>query len=213
MKQLLLLLFGVSLLITSCGEKMDELKQVAEVVKNLPEASEKMEETANKTEERLKQRRAKGDTLAMHFSELLKYLPQTIDGFKAEEPEGSTTNSMGFSFTQVSNHFTKATSEGEQSIKVELIDYNAGYSYLSGLAYWANLNISTENTDGFERTVKTDIPDVYAYEKYSKSAKNASITYVIGYRFLLSINGDGVSGIEPLKDVANKMDLKKLAAF
>jgi len=213
----ILRLFALSIFLTfilsSFGEKVDELKNTMEVMKNLPEAAQNLEEATNLADKKLQERKAKGDTLAMNFKDLMLYLPASLDGFKADEPEGSTTNSMGFSFSQVSRNFTKMVGDQEQSIRIELIDYNAGYSYLSGLAYWTNLNISTETTNGFERTVKTNIENVYAYEKFQKDSKNASIMYVLGYRFILNIEGNNVENFDLVKNVANKIDLKKLAAF
>jgi len=199
--------------LSSCGGKIDELQNTMEVLKELPEVSQKMEETVNLAEQRINERKAKGDTLAMNFKDLMVYLPESLDGYVSEEPEGSTTNSMGFSFSRVSRTFTKTVGEQQQSIRMELIDYNASYAYLSGLAYWTNLNISTENTKGFERTVKTDIENVFAYEKFQTDTKNGSITYVVGYRFILNVEGNNVDNFDIIKNAANKIDLKKLASF
>lgn len=204
----------VSLVIlSSCGEKVEEIQNTMEVMKNLPEAAQKMEETTNLAEQKIQERKVKGDTLAMNFKDLIAYLPANIDGFTADEPDGSTTNSMGFSFSQASRTYTKTVGDKIQTIKLELIDYNASYAYLSGLAYWTNLNISTENTKGFERTAKTNIENVFAYEKFQTDTKNGSITYVLGYRFILNVEGDNVDNFDVIKNAANKIDLKKLAAF
>lgn len=211
--RILVLTFVSIALLSSCGEKVEELQNTMEVMKNLPDAAEKMEETTNLAEKKIQERKAKGDTLAMNFKDLMLYLPASIDGFTAEEPEGSSTNSMGFSFSQVSRRYTKTAGDQQQSIRLELIDYNASYAMLSGLAYWTNLNISTENTKGFERTAKTGIENVFAYEKFQTDSKRGSITYVLGYRFILNVEGDNVDNFDVIKNAANKIDLKKLAAF
>lgn len=210
----ILLISLVSIIVLSaCGEKIDELQNTMEVMKNLPEAAEKLEETTNLAEQKIQERKAKGDTLAMNFKELINYLPASIDGFTAEEPDGSTTNSMGFSFSQASRTFNKTVGDNQQSIRIELIDYNASYAYLSGLAYWTNLNISTENTKGFERTSKTNIENAFAYEKFQTDTKSGGITYVLGYRFILNVEGNNVDNFDVIKNAANKIDLKKLASF
>ncbi|HRP01196.1 MAG TPA: hypothetical protein PLE30_00965 [Candidatus Kapabacteria bacterium] len=209
----LLFVLTIAICLVSCGEKVDEIKNTAEVIQNMSEAGEKVQEANDLVEKKIQERKSKGDTLAMNFNDLMKYLPSTIDGYTASEPEGSSTNAMGFSFSQVSRSFSKTSGDNTQDIRIELIDYNASYAYLSGLAYWTNMNISTESTNGFERTVKTDIDNVFAYEKYQKDSKTASIMYVVAYRFILNIEGNGIDNIEVLKSVVNKIDLKKLASL
>lgn len=211
--RILVLTFVSIVLLSSCGEKVEELQNTMEVMKNLPDAAEKMEETTNLAEKKIQERKAKGDTLAMNFKDLMLYLPASIDGFTAEEPDGSTTNAMGFSFSQASKTYKKTVGGNQQTIRIELIDYNASYAMLSGVAYWTNLEISTENANGYERTVKTNIENAFAYEKYSKEGKNGTMMYVLGYRFILNIEGNFIDNTDILKSVAGKIDLKKLASF
>jgi len=193
----------------SCGEKLDEIKQTAENIQNLSQNADKINESINRSEERLKQRIAKGDTLPLHFNELAKFLPETIDEYKGSEIDGNTTNAIGFSISQVSR--TYSNSNTNTYFKISLIDYNASYQYLSGLAYWTNLNLSSENNDGYEKTIKTNIEDVFAYEKFSKSGKYANIFYVIGYRFYLTIEANYIDNPDILKTISSKIDLQKLA--
>lgn len=206
-------LLFLAIFINSCGQKVQELENVAKVVKNLPEASEKANATSEIANKKIEERKAKGDTLAMNFKELINYLPKSIDGYKSADPEGSSTNAMGFSFSQASNTYSKMIGDKEESIRIELVDYNASYEYLTGIAYWTTLNISTESSKGFERTTKADIDNAYAYEKYDNESKSGSITYILGYRFILTINGENINSFDELKSIANKIDLKKLASF
>lgn len=193
----------------SCGEKLDEIKQTAENIQNLTQNADKINESINRSEERLKQRIAKGDTLPLHFNDLAKFLPEAIDEYKGSEIDGNTTNAIGFSISQVSR--TYSNSNTNTYFKISLIDYNASYQYLSGLAYWTNLNLSSENSDGYEKTIKTKIEDVFAYEKFSKSGKYANIFYVIGYRFYLTIEANYIDNPDILKTISSKIDLQKLA--
>jgi hypothetical protein len=211
MKYFVLAILTFGLLFTSCGEKAKEIKDVAEIMNKAPEAAKKMEQANNEGTKRFEQRRAKGDTLAMHFNELMKYLPQNVDGYKAEEPSGSTTNSMGFSLSQVERRFNK---EGNDSyIHITIMDYNAGYAFYAGLTYWAAMDIQQETTEGFQKTFKPGIDYSVGFEEYTKSSKTAKVTYSLGYRFLLTMEANNQSNTDMLKSIAQKMDLKKLASL
>ena len=95
----------------SCtGGSADEKKnQAAEKPKNVFEAFGKiagaMAGGATGVDEAVKVRRAKGDTLAMHYTELQKFLPTVLDGYTAKEPDGSTVNMMGASYSNAEIRF------------------------------------------------------------------------------------------------------------
>ncbi len=193
----------------SCGEKYEELKNVAEVIKNAPEAVDDMTKSIDNADKKREERRKKGDTLALHFSELQKFLPESLSGFKSEEPSGQTTNITGFSMSQVER--TYVDEANDRHIHITLMDYNEAYALFAGVAYWGALGLSQETSDGFQKSFKSDIVDVTGLEEYSKSGKSAKINYAIGYRFILTIEDNNATGTEFIKDIANKMDLKKLA--
>ncbi|MBX3042648.1 MAG: hypothetical protein KIT33_00990 [Candidatus Kapabacteria bacterium] len=210
MKSLLVLLLTASIIILmSCGEKFDELKNVAEVIKNAPEAAEEMSKSIDMSEKRREERVRKGDTLALHFSELQKYLPESLDGFTSDEPNGQSTNITGFSMSTVER--TYRNDETGRTIRINLMDYNESYAMFAGVAYWASLGLSTETSDGFQKTVKTDIDHVSGFEEFSKSRKNAKLSYAIGYRFMLTIEDNQADNIDYIKKIADKIDIKKLA--
>lgn len=212
MKRFYSILILLAVFTISCGEKFEEIKNVAQAVKNAPEAAENISKSMEKAEKRVAERRAKGDTLAMHFTELQKFLPNSISGFKAEEPEGQTTNVTGFSMTTAERNFTAEDGSG-RNIKVALIDYNEAYAMFAGVAYWASLGLSTENSDGYQRTIKQDNEFVAGFEEYSKSGKNAKLSYAIGERFILTIEESNASSGDFVKQVAKLIDIKKLSAL
>ncbi len=211
MKNLIATLLVASfVLFISCGEKFDELKNAAEVIKNAPEAIEKMSESVDLGQKKLDERRAKGDTLALHFNVLTEYIPKSIPGFKAGEPNGQTTNAAGFSMSSVECDYTAEDGSGRK-VKITLMDYNESYAMFSGVAYWMNLGLSTETSDGFQRSFKSDNKDIAGFEEYSKKSKNAKLTYAIGYRFLLNIEENEATSIDYIKSVAQKIDMNKLS--
>lgn len=214
MKNLVVLILITGLFTVSCGEKFNELKQAAEVLQKAPEIADNMQKDAARAEQRLAERRAKGDTLAMHFSELMKYLPTSIEGYTAEEPNGSTTNMGEYSVTNVYAGFYKENADGGYSyIRIQLYDYNQGYAGFAFVTMWTSMGMSIESTDGWQKTFDTGIEDVFAYEDYRKDGKRTELFYAIGYRFYLTISVENVEGTEFARSIAKKIDMKKLASF
>ncbi len=198
----------------SCGEKADEMKEAMKVLQNAPEIAKKAEEaqkSMTKADEKLKERRAKGDTLAMHYSKLQEYLPKSISGYEAEDPTGETANYGMYSFSTAGIKFKK--SGGSDNIKIQLVDYNAAYGMYSGLTVWAAMGISIDNDQKYEKTFDPGIHDAVAYEEFNKKNKDAKVTYALGYRFLLTIEASNQNGTDYIKGVANSMNLKNLASM
>ncbi len=214
MKKYIVLIVTIGLFVASCGEKFDELKQAAEVIQKAPEIADNIQQDAARAEKRLEERRAKGDTLALHFSELMKYLPTSIEGYTAEEPTGSTTNTGEYSVTNVYAGFYKENAVGERSsIRVQIYDYNQGYAGFAFVTMWASMGMSVESTDGWQKTFDTGIEDVFAYEDYRHDGQRTELFYAIGYRFYMTIAVDNVEGTDFARSIAKKVDIKKLASL
>lgn len=216
MKLFTVLLTITVILLASCGGKeAQELKDTMDAfdaVSKLADAGEKMEEHTAIAEKRMAERKAKGDTIALHFEKLQEYLPASVSGYTAEEPYGQSFNAMGMSYSEASRKFVKTNSDGSQNfIEVKIIDYNESYHIYSGLTAWVSAGISVENSDGFERGYKTDIDYAYGWEKYSKQTKDASVLIAVGFRFLVTIEANNQNGTDDLKKIANSINLKKLA--
>lgn len=156
---------------------------------------------------KIKARRAKGDTLAMAYAELMKYLPASIIGYKAGEPDGSTINMPGASYSTADVNFKNDKGD---NIKVTLVDYNAIYGMYSSLtAMWA-MGMSVDSPEEKANGVKFD-GDIGGWEDYHKKSKGASLTLGIGYRFWLQIDASNQESNDFIKSVAKTMDLSKLS--
>ncbi len=209
LKKVLIFGFGLAFVIAGCG-KVEEAKQAMQTIENvnnLAKAGDKAEQMQKIAQERKQARRAKGDTLAMHFTKLKEYLPASVSGYTMEEPNGQTTNMMGFSLSEVNAKFKK----DPDHVDIKIIDYNEGYDFLNAAAYWMLADLSVENSDGFEKTWNTGIEYVWGFEKYSKNSKQASLTMVIGWRFMIEITANNQSGTDLVKSIANSMKLKELS--
>lgn len=198
------------LLLASCGEKADELRNAAEVIRNAPEAMEEMGKSIDESEKRLKERKAKGDTTALHFNELAKFLPESIPGYSGGEPKGQSTNLTGFSMSTVEQEFVSESNQNKL-IKIVLMDYNEAYAMYAGVAYWATLGLSSETSDGFQKSFKYKYDNVAAMEEYSKSSKSAKVYFAIGYRFILSLEENDADGTDNLKNIAEKIAIEELS--
>ncbi|MBI3509360.1 MAG: hypothetical protein HY064_01760 [Bacteroidetes bacterium] len=212
MKKSIITIAALAFLFASCGGKKDADKtnnpfeKLANDVKNL---DNNIKTSTNAADQKLKDRRAKGDTLAMPYADLIKYLPTAIDGYKSEEPTGKTMNMTGMS---TSNAEVTFTNDNGNRIHISIVDYNAAYSYYTGLtAMWA-MGMSIDSPDEIAKGVKMD-NDIAGWEEYRKKTKDATVTLGIGYRFYLQIEASNQDGTDNIKNIAKSMDLAKLASM
>ncbi|MGA2296164.1 MAG: hypothetical protein ABSG15_01270 [FCB group bacterium] len=213
MKYLITTLILVGFIVLSgCGEKMKEMQQTMDVLKKAPEAVQNMANDTKAAEQKRKDRVKSGDTLAMPYQELQKYLPESIGGYTAQEPKGSTTNMTGFSVTEVSRRFVKPGANGSENfVDVEMTDYNQAEQMYAGLtAIWA-LGISVESNEKSEKSYKPDYPNSLGFESYDKIHKNATLNIGLGWRFFVKIEANNQSSCDFIKGIANSMKLKDLS--
>jgi hypothetical protein len=92
----------------SCGEEMDQIKQTVDVVKKSKEVAENYEKNVNVAQERIEARKAKGDTLAMNYKDLQKYLPRINQWFILPKSQLGESMQMGmFLFSTASRRYIK----------------------------------------------------------------------------------------------------------
>lgn len=201
----------LAFVIGGCGasEELEEMKKAVDMVKDMPEKAEKISNRMEIAKKRYEERKAKGDTIAMNYKELQEYLPKSISGYGEPKLSGQTTNTMGISISNAEALFQK---EGDNKgrIKIELVDHTAGYGAFMAAATWLT-GYSFENDNRVDKTFETGMDDVFGFESYGKKNKRAELTYALGYRFIINITGYDQEGTDFLKDVAKKIDLKKLA--
>ncbi|MBC7862834.1 MAG: hypothetical protein IAF38_07655 [Bacteroidia bacterium] len=199
------------LLITSCGggKKEEETPEVN--IKTNPFAAlEKMgndmQASQNKGEEAMKKRRERGDTLAMPYAELQKFLPAAPAGYTAEEPGGNTINMPGASYSNAEVKFKK----GDDYVKVVIMDYNQAYGmYTAATAMWA-MGLSVDSPEEKAGGVKLD-GNIGGWEVYRKKAKSAAVTLGVGSRFWVSVEASNQESSENVKNIVKTIDLKKLS--
>jgi hypothetical protein len=215
MKNLASLFLIVSVIIfTSCAGN-DEPKEIKEdnidVKKNplgaMIKMSKNMQESAEKMQKNMENKK---DAKAIHYEELLKYLPETIDGYHINgEPKGSSMDMQGASYSSAEIEFKN---ENGNRIDIVLIDYNAAYSmYSMATAMWSS-GFKIDTSEEIAQSLNFE-DNINGWESFKKKSKHASIILGLGDRFLLTIEGDNQKDTEALKNIAKSMKIKELASL
>ncbi|MCH8318582.1 MAG: hypothetical protein IIA88_08810 [Bacteroidetes bacterium] len=205
------LLLAFPFLLFSCGEKVKEAKQAYNILSNLQETAQNMEKTVEEAEKKRQERIAKGDTLAMHYKDLQKYLPENVSGYSAEgDPAGTSMNMSGMSYSMCEQTFVNDA--GDQ-VKIALMDYNGAYQLYQGVLAVYSMSISIETDEEKMQSIQLSNEDIKGWEVLKKKDKKASVFFGISGRFYLSIEADNQEDTELIKSIAEDMDLKELSKF
>ena len=198
-------LLGIATLV-ACGGNDKKEEDNIDVEKNPMGALIKMGENMQKQAEKMeKQTAERKDAKAMHYEELMKFLPQSVKGYKKEEPKGESVEMSGMSFSSANVRFTK----GNDDINVTLLDYNAAMSmYSMATVMWAS-GFKIDNSEETAQSVSF-ADNINGWETLQKKSKDASLIVGVNDRFLLTIEGNNQKNLDFFKEIAKAMDLKKL---
>lgn len=188
MRRILTIVTGIALV--GCGEKAQEAKNAANALQAVATAATTMQDNQQEAEKFQAERRSKGDTLAMGYADLQKYLPSAPDGYKAdEEPGGSSQSMAGFSMSQAEQTFSRpADAEGNApSIHVTIVDFGGTQAAYGMMALPMMMNLSQEDAHRRMRTLKMDAPHTWGSEEYDKDSKDAKVTAVTRYRYAITV--------------------------
>jgi hypothetical protein len=140
------------------------------------------------------------------FRELIDFLPDQIAGMKREEPKGETTTAGSWQYSQAEVDFQ--TDDGQRSADVGIFDYaHIPFLYVP-FNMILNMNVSSESTEGYEKSVKID--GYPAFEKWNKSG-DSEIVVLVGERFIVKADTRGM-GEGSARRIVEDLDLKGLAA-
>jgi hypothetical protein len=203
----------VTILASSCGlgkNKTTIKTQDGEVsVSDLKNAGEQIADAMDEAKKKREERKAKGDTLAINYKELQKYLPAPSGYEKDGDPSGESVSMPGLgSWSKAEQRFKS----GDKELNIELMDYNQselGYTAAAGLF---GMNIQVENDNEKSGTFETGIKGVKGYEQMYKKDNRADVTYAIANRFILTLHLNGSNDVEALKNIAKSMNLAELAS-
>lgn len=190
----------------ACGGDDHEEENI-DIEKNplgaLMKMGENMEKQAEKMEKQMEERK---DAKAMHYEELIKYLPKSIDGYEKEEPKGESVDMNGMSYSSANVEFKKGVNE----IEVTILDYNAALSmYSMATAMWAS-GFKIDTSEEMAQSITID-DNIHGWESIKKKSKDASLLLGVNDRFLITIEADNQEDLSFLKEIAKSMNLKDLA--
>lgn len=193
------------LAIAACGSKKESSavvegenpsKNPFGVARQLAKAGEDLEKI-QKDLENLK------PTDPVHFNELLKFLPEPPSGWESQAPKGST-NSMGdWKFTEVERDYT----QGEKRFQVKILDW--AFQKELYASFFIAAAFSQETTEGYNKGLK--IGEDPGREEYKTAGRNGTLSILVGKRFLVTIEGNGIDSAE-LRQWWEKMDAAGLRA-
>ncbi len=194
-----ILAVAAAVAIIGCGEKAREVKDATTAMGAVAAAASTMEAKQKEAEQFQEERRSKGDTIAMGYADLQKFLPAAPDGYAAEaEPEGSSQSITGFSMSTAEQTFTRpAGAEGSApSIKVTIVDFGGTQAAYGLMALPMMMNISQEDAHQRMGTLKMDTPYTWASEEYNKDTRDAKVTVVTRYRYSIAVEARNQSSDE-----------------
>lgn len=208
MKKLFVAVMAISLLATACKGKAKKESSI-ESPADLKEATEKVKDAVDESNSKMEARRAKGDTLALPYKDLEAYLPEISGYTKDGEPKGSQMNMPGMgSWSQAEQNYKN----GDKTIKLQLVDYNAAFQALAGVTAVYKMGFSQEDDQRKQGAADLGIKEVSAYESVYKKDQRAELTVIAGDRFFIQFNSEGSNDIKLLYDAAKGMKLSELAA-
>lgn len=185
-----ILTLAAGVVLVACGEKSQEVKNAMNVAEQLAAASGKIGESQTEAEKFSKQRQEKGDTLAMPYAELQKFLPSAPSDYPAAEAASGSSQSMaGFSMSQTEQTFSKpAGADGNApSIQVTLVDFGGTQTAYGMMALPMMMNMSQEDAHHRMQTLKMGTPYTWASEDYDKDSKDTKVTAITRYRYVITV--------------------------
>ncbi|WP_046246093.1 hypothetical protein [Hymenobacter terrenus] len=206
MKKQLTILASALLLTTGC-EQAKQAKESYSALSKLSEAGKEMTTNLEKAKTDRAEREKRGDTLSLPYKELQQFLPTAVSGYTAGELSGQSQKMSGMAFSSAERAFTN----GEEEVKVALIDYNGSNALYEGAAAMMALGIEQEDDDHIMGPTTLKVDGVKGMETYYKKDGRAEMTLAVGGRFLLTLTGSKQKDMARLKSIAEEMDLEKLA--
>lgn len=91
----------LAMMATGCGEQFDEMKQAMQNVESIANSPEQAQQSMDKVQQRIQERRAARDTIPIAYEELQKRL-RDINGWTGEAPTGESVAIPGLAVATAS---------------------------------------------------------------------------------------------------------------
>ena len=139
------------------------------------------------------------------YAKLIPLLPDAPPGWKADKPEGSTTDVGGFKLTNVHRDYQKGDRDKVPTAAISILDSAANPDYVTATsAAWA---LKSESPEGYSKPVI--IEGNPGFEAYEVEGKHSTLWVMVAKRYFVQIE---LQGEEPkeLQEWIKRIDLKKL---
>jgi hypothetical protein len=139
------------------------------------------------------------------FKELQSILPE-VPGWEKNHPEAERmTSPVSFSFA--STKYKK----NDLEVTEKITDSGFNQLLVAPISMMLAAGYAKQSTQGFEKS--TTVAGYPAFEKWDKSEKSGQLTVFVNQRFLVELEGSGMSDNKELQAFLARTDLKKLAAM
>jgi len=150
-----------------------------------------------------------GKVEPIDFRTLKEMLPETAAGLPRKSSEGEKAGTMGIKISTANADYS--SEEGDKSLEISITDMG----YLSNTvalatAGWLMAEIDRETDNEYEKT--TTFGGYKAFEKYNSQYNDGSLAVLVGERFIVQIDGNGVS-MDEIKAAMEAIDLDNLEAM
>ncbi len=142
------------------------------------------------------------------FRKLKEALPQELAGFEKGESSGEKNNAFGISVSEAKQSFR--TADGNKRVRFEITDPGSLAGPFALANMWMNVEVDKETSSGYEKTSTVDGRKLH--EKWDKSGQHGEIQMVIGNRFMVEVDANGIE-MSDVKSLVSKIDVAKLEAM
>ncbi len=143
---------------------------------------------------------------AVSIDQLTPLVPEQFAGLARQSSDAERNGMAGITIAKAEASYGDGAG---RSAKLEITD-SGGATGLMGLASWATLQGARENDQYSERTVR--VGGRIVHQKMSKTGGTHEYDVVIGDRFIVSAEGDGID-LDALRNAVSALDLGKLEAM
>jgi hypothetical protein len=194
-----------ALALAACGSKKESTKIVEgeNISKNPIGAVRQLAKVGEDLEKAQKDLENMKPVDPVHFSELIKFLPEPPPGWESEAPKGASNQMGEWSFTEVDRRY----SQGEKHIEIQIVDW--AFHKEMYATFFVAAAFSQESTEGYNKGIK--IGEEPGREEYKTAAKEGTLSVLVGKRFLVTIKGNNIDSGE-LRQWWDRLDTKALRA-
>jgi hypothetical protein len=220
---------ALMLLAAGCGKSVDEqakedaAKKLSDTGKQMEQAAKDMEDAAKKGGQGMADAVAKmgmavggavGEAAKsvgtavepVDFRELKALLPEGIGALKRTSAEGEKGGGFGIAVAHAEGRYR---GDGG-SVDLKITDPGNLSGLAAMAAMWMNMDLDKETDTGYEKTGTAN--GRRFHEKYDKNSKSGEYTVIVGNRFMVEINGNGVD-MPTMKKAIDQINLAKLESL